>query len=115
MILLSLIYCCLLLRSFTKADTPITRKNVPNVGSAIQLGELYDATRDVLLIKNLYSRETIENNSTDLETVYSNTRFLVEESYLDRINALDVDLALELSLMGGFIQISGLSLNKYCC
>ena len=83
MILLSLIYCCLLLRSFTKADTPITRKNVPNVGSAIQLGELYDATRDVLLIKNLYSRETIENNSTDLESksaIYSMAIRVVEFS-----------------------------------
>ena len=68
MILLSLIYCCLLLRSFTKADTPITRKNVPNVGSAVQLGELYDATRDVLLISNLYTKETIEEKSTDLES-----------------------------------------------
>jgi len=107
MILLSLIYCCLLLRSFTKADAPITRKNLPNVGSAVQLGELYDATRDVLLISNLYTKETIEEKSTELKTVYSNTRFLVEESYLDRINALDVDLSLELSLMGGFIEISG--------
>ena len=83
MILLSLIYCCLLLRSFTKADTPITRKNVPNVGSAIQLGELYDATRDVLLIKNLYSRETIENSSTDLESksaIYSMAIRVVEFS-----------------------------------
>ena len=68
MIILSLIYYCLLLRSFAKADTPITRKNVPNVGSAVELGELYDATRDVLMINNLFTRETIEEKSTNLES-----------------------------------------------
>ena len=49
-----------------------------------------------------------------LIAVYSNTKFLVEESFLDRVNALDVDLSLELSLMGGLVEVSGLSLNKYC-
>ena len=48
------------------AGTPITRKNVPNVGSAVELGELYDATRDVLMINNLFTRETIEEKSTNL-------------------------------------------------
>ena len=81
MIILSLIYCCLLLRSFTKADTPITRKNVPNVGSAVELGELYDATRDVLMINNLFTRETIEKKSSNLKS--KSAIYLVVEYHRD--------------------------------
>ena len=81
MIILSLIYCCLLLRSFTKADTPITRKNVPNVGSAVELGELYDATRDVLMINNLFTRETIEEKSTILKS--KSAVYLIVEYHRD--------------------------------
>merc|ERR1711971_68729 len=107
MIILSLMYCCLLLRSFTKADTPKTRKYVPNVGSAVELGQLYDATRDVPMINNLFTRETIEEKSVNLTTLYSKTKIFVSESYLDRVNALNMDLSLELSLMTGLVEVSG--------
>ena len=63
------------------AGTPITRKNVPNVGSAVELGELYDATRDVLMINNLFTRETIEEKSTNLSS--KSAIYLVVEYHRD--------------------------------
>ena len=63
------------------AGTPITRKNVPNVGSAVELGELYDATRDVLMINNLFTRETIEEKSTNLTS--KSAIYLVVEYHRD--------------------------------
>ena len=39
--------------------------------------------------------------------LYSNTRFLTDETFHQRVTALDVDLSLELSLMGGLISVTG--------
>ena len=47
-----------------------------------------------------------------LTALYSKTNFFVSESYLDRVNALNMDLSLELSLMAGLVEVSGLSFNK---
>ena len=79
---------------------------------------MWDCSKDSVNIKIpcLQNKSVLTNEGIFflLIAVYSNTKFLVEESFLDRVNALDVDLSLELSLMGGLVEVSGLSLNKYC-
>ena len=39
--------------------------------------------------------------------VGSKLDFIVSESFLDRVNTIDIDASLKLSFMGGLIKISG--------
>ena len=48
----------------------------------------------------------------------STTDFFVSESFLDRVDTIDIDASLKLSFMGGLIEISGsaryLHDGEYC-
>ena len=61
----------------------------------------------VLTPKNFYKPETIRKNVMNSSAMDSTTNFLVSESYLDRVDSIDLDATLKLSFMGGLVQITG--------
>ena len=61
----------------------------------------------VLTPKNFYKPATIRANWMNSSGVGSKLDFIVSESFLDRVNTIDIDASLKLSFMGGLIKISG--------
>ena len=61
----------------------------------------------MLTPKNFYKPATIQNNLMNSSALDSTTEFLVSESFLDRVDTIDIDASLKLSFMSGLIKISG--------
>ena len=89
---------------FPDSGKPDRRYNIPILTGTAYVGQLYDAKKDQLVPDQfLWKRDEMVTVESNVTNVFFETK--IEETQLDRMNAVDIDAELKLSFMGGLVKV----------
>merc|ERR1719232_1816381 len=84
--------------------------NIAALGRSFELGYLYNKKTDTLIDANLWNlTEFNENTVSHKSSVFSDWRVVSDDTIIDRVNNMDIDVNLKMSIMGGLIKIKGMA------
>ena len=93
------------LKILDTADGTATREyDIPVLSGSAFIGQLYDATKDQLLMDRYLWQLPIVVNEANITSV--KTKMYLEEKITDRYDHLDVSASISASLYSGLIEVS---------
>ena len=88
----------------TADGTPTREYDIPVLSGSAFIGQLYDATKDQLLMDRYLWQLPIVVNEANITSV--KTKMFLEEKITDRYDHLDVSASISASLYSGLIEVS---------
>ena len=88
----------------TANGTPTREYDIPVLSGSAFIGQLYDATKDQLLMDRYLWQLPIVVNEANITSV--KTKMYLEEKITDRYDHLDVSASISASLYSGLIEVS---------